>query len=109
MVDGRLGDVQAGRDLRFGVAVGKQEEGGFLLGSKGLEGGFEVELGDELLFLFVSEALPHLKLGGAEWLSALLDLVQIEVAKALAQRRIPGRDPSRLRMDKQKRPKSQRI
>ncbi len=92
----RRGDSECSGNLGFGVAVGKHHEGGLLSGREGLESSFEVELGDELLLLLVGQALPNLKLSGAEGVGPLLDLVQIKEAEALAQRRIPSWDPDRL-------------
>ena len=98
VVGGRRGYPECGGDLDLGVAVGKQQEGGLLPGGEGLESSFEVELGEELLFLLIGQTFPDLKLGRAERLGSLLDLFEIEKAKAFAtaHRRIPRRDPSRL-------------
>lgn len=96
-------DIAAGKaellgNLTLGVAVGEQPEGNLLLGGEAGEGGFEVELGKELLLLLVGQALLDLQLGIAEGRFALLDFLEVEVAKALAaaQRRIPSWDPDRL-------------
>ena len=98
-------------DLAVGLAFRVQEEAGFLLGGQDGEGGFEVELGEELLLDLVGEALLDFLLSGTEGLGPLLDLAQIEVAKAFAQRQIPRWDPSQLapHPKQKRRPKSQRI
>jgi len=102
-VAGRGADLSG--DLALGMAVGVEEKAGFLLGGEDLKGGFEVELGEELLLDLVGEALLDFLLGRAEGLGPLLDLAQIEVAKAFAaaQRRIPRWDPDRLALHHQKR------
>lgn len=89
-------------DLSLGMAVGKEEKAGFLLGGQDAEGCFEIELGEDLLLELVAQTLPNLKLGGAERLGPLFDFVQIKEAKAFAQRRIPSWDPDR--REKQKGP-----
>lgn len=97
-------------DLAVGRALGKEQEASLLLRGQDAEGRFEIELGEELLLELVGQVLPNLKLGGAERLGPLFDFVQIKEAEALAQRRIPSWDPSRLAPTKTKRrPKSQRI
>lgn len=100
-------DVAAGQaeslgDFTLGVPVGKQQEGGLLLGGEHSEGGFKIELGEDLVLRLVSQMLPDLKLGRAEGLGPLLDLVQIKETQALAQRRIPSRDPDRRRLQNKK-------
>ena len=73
-------------NLAYGVAFGEQQKTGLLLWGEGLEGGFKVELGEDLLLLLVGKALPNLKLGRAEGLGSLLDLLEVEIANAFAQR-----------------------
>jgi len=98
LLDGGEADAELLSDLAVGFTVGKQQEGGFLLGGEHGEGGFKIELGKHLGLGLVSQVLPDLKLGGAERFGPLLDLLEVEVAKALAQRRIPSRDPDRRRL-----------
>jgi len=69
-----------------------------------LEGGFEVELGQERLFLLVGQGGLDFLLGRAERLGPLLNLAQVEVTDTLAaQRRTPRWDPDRLALHHQKR------
>ena len=98
LVGSRWGNAKLPGDFDFRVAVGKQEKASLLLGGQAREGGFQIELRNELLLLLVGKALPNLKLGRAEGLGSLLDLLEVEIANvfSLAQRRIPRWDPDRL-------------
>jgi len=60
VVGGRRGDSERFGDLGFGMAVRVQEKDGLLPGREGLERGFEVQLREELLLLFVGEVLLDL-------------------------------------------------
>ena len=103
LVGRRRGDPECGGDLGFGVAVRVQEKGSLLPGREGLEGGVEVELGEELLLLLVGQGFLDFQLSGAEGLGPLLDFAQVEVTDTLAaQRRIPSRDPDRRRLQNNK-------
>lgn len=97
-MDSRRRDAKGVGNFQFGMAVGKQQKGGFLPGWQRGQGGVEIQSQEDLRLRLRGQVLADLKLGRTERFVPILDLFEIEVAKMFplaAQRSIPGRDLDR--------------